>query len=73
MDNLKHLIGKKVIGNWGAKHPKDFGKIHSIEKTGWMLIEWNDKRTHMIHMLDFSRFNIKKKGIGVFLDESEAA
>lgn len=81
MANIDHLVGKKVIGNYGAMHPIDYGKITSVE-LGWILIEWNDKRTHMIHMLEFNNFQKSKNElnksafyspIGIFLDESEAA
>ena len=63
MANIDHLINKKVRGNWGAMHPEDFGKIIDVEN-GWITIEWEDKRTHMIHMLEFSKFQSTHKELG---------
>lgn len=76
MANIDHLIGKEVRGYWGAGIAEDFGKIHSIEN-GWILIEWDDKRTHQIHMLEFAKFNSINSNpnspIGIFLINQKEA
>lgn len=68
MNNLTHLIGKEVVGHYGFGIAQDNGKIDSIEN-GWMIIKWDDNRTHSIHIVEFSQHQNSISPIGIFLKE----
>lgn len=70
MANIQHLVGEKVRGHWGAGIPDDFGKIVKIGDEGFILVEWEDKRTFQVHMLDFAKMQKNMDRPGVFIEKN---
>ena len=70
MANIEHLVGEKVRGHWGAGIADDFGKIVKIGDEGFILVEWEDKRTFQVHMIDFANMQKNMNRPGVFIEKN---